>query len=80
VRLGRRVEAVDRFGGDREGGVKSKGAVGDADIVVNGLGDADDRNAQLDEIQGAALRAVAPDRDQDRPRRWRRIVASASLE
>ena len=50
VRLGGRVEPVDRVGRERHGGVEPE-AVGRADdVVVDRLRDADDRNAALVEV------------------------------
>ena len=43
VRVGRGVDAVDGLGGDHDGGVVAEGLVGAADIVVDGLGNADAR-------------------------------------
>ena len=37
VRLGRRVQAVDRLGGDRDGGVEAECVVGAAEVVVDRL-------------------------------------------
>src|SRR5712691_8193413 len=45
--LGGRVHAVDRFGGDVHGSIESEGEVGAGQVVVNGLGDADDFDAFL---------------------------------
>jgi hypothetical protein len=42
VRLGRGVQAVDRLRGDADRGVEAEGVVGGAQVVVDGLGDADD--------------------------------------
>ncbi len=43
VRLGGGVQAIDRLGGDRHRGVEAEGRLGAGEVVVDGLGDADDR-------------------------------------
>ena len=43
VRVGGGVDAVDGLGGDHDGGVEAEGLVGAADVVVDGLGNADAR-------------------------------------
>ena len=47
VRLGRRVEPVDRLRGDEDGRVETEGVVGAAEIVVDRLRNADDREGVL---------------------------------
>ena len=47
VGFGGGVEAVDRFGGDGDGGVETEAGVGAGEIVVDGLGDADAVDAAL---------------------------------
>ena len=65
VRLGRRVEAVDRIGGDLHGGVEAEGHVRAGEVVVDRLRHADDREAVLAvEARGRAERVLAADRDQ----------------
>ena len=41
MRFGGRVEPVDCFGDDRDGGVKAKSLVGALNVIVDGLGHAD---------------------------------------
>jgi hypothetical protein len=43
VRLGGGVEAIDRFGGHRNRGLETEGDDGAVEVVVDGLGDTDDR-------------------------------------
>src|SRR5579862_9726115 len=65
VRLGRRMQAVDRLGRDRHGGVEPERVVGAGEIVVDRLRDADDREAVLGvEARGDAERVLAADCDQ----------------
>ena len=45
VRLGGRVQAVDRLGADRDGRVEAEGVVGAGEVVVDRLRDADDRRS-----------------------------------
>ena len=47
VRLGRRVQAVDRLGRDRDGGVEPERVVGAVEVVVDRLRHADDGEAVL---------------------------------
>ncbi|CAB4870406.1 unannotated protein [freshwater metagenome] len=64
VGLGRGVEAVDRVGGDLDGGVEAEGVVGPGEIVVDRLRDAHHRDAVVGESRGDAERVLAADRDQ----------------
>ena len=45
VRLGGRVQPVDRLGGDRDRRVEAEGVVGAGEVVVDRLRDADDGEA-----------------------------------
>src|SRR5205823_5807750 len=63
VRFGRRVQAIDRFGRKRDGGVEAETVRRADDIVVDGLRDADERDAALEELVADRERAVAADRD-----------------
>ena len=65
VRLGGRVQPVDRLGADRDGGVEAERVVGRGQVVVDRLRDADDREVVL-------LVAVAPRRRACPRRRSRR--------
>ena len=47
VGLGRGLQAVDRLGGDLDRRVEPEGHLGPGQVVVDGLGHADDREAQL---------------------------------
>ena len=53
------VDAVDDIGGNVHGGVEAEGYVGAVDIVVNGLGQADDVQTLLREQVGGFVGAVA---------------------
>ena len=65
VRLGGRVQAVDRLGRDRHGGVEAEGVVGGGEVVVDRLRHADDREVLLAVEPGRdAERVLAPDRDE----------------
>ena len=65
VRLGRRVQAVDRLGRDRDGGVEAERVVGAVEVVVDRLRDADDGEVVLlVELRGDAERVLAADRDE----------------
>ena len=65
VRLGRRVQAVDRVGGDLHRGVEAERHVGPAEVVVDRLRHADHRQAVLAvEPRRGAERVLAADRDQ----------------
>ena len=65
VRLGGRVQAVDRLGRDRHGGVEAEGVVGGGEVVVDRLRHADDREVLLPVEPGRdAERVLAPDRDE----------------
>src|SRR5262249_17699987 len=65
VRLGGRVEAVDRLGRDEDGGVEAERVVGAGEVVVDRLRDADDRQLLL-RVQtcGDAERVLAADRNE----------------
>ena len=47
VGFGGGVEAVDGFGGDGDGGVEAEADVGAGEVVVDGLGNADDVDVAL---------------------------------
>src|SRR3954467_12758014 len=64
VRVGCGVEAVDGLGRDHDGGVKPKGLIGAADVVVDGLGNANSVDAVFGEIERDRLRIVAAEGDQ----------------
>ena len=64
VRLGRRVQAVDRLGGDLHGGLKAEREVRRVEVVVDRLGHADGRKAGREELARHAERVVAADRDE----------------
>ena len=64
VRLGGRVQAVDRVGRDLHRGLEAEGVVGAREVVVDRLGHADDRHAVGGELRGDAERVLAADRDQ----------------
>ncbi len=65
VALGGRVQAVDRLGHDRDGGVEAERVVGRREVVVDRLRHADDRRALLGVQPGRdAERVLAADRDQ----------------
>ena len=65
VALGGGPEAVDGLGHDVDRGVEAEGEVGDHQVVVDGLGDADDRHAELFvEAVGDAEGVVAADGDE----------------
>ena len=64
VRVGGGVEAVDRLGGDLDRGVEAEGEVGAAEVVVDGLRDADDLDAEVGELGGDAEGVLAADGDQ----------------
>ena len=91
MRLGRRIEPVDRLGRGADRGVEAEGDVGFGEVVVDGLGQADDVEAVLGQAVGDLVRAVAAQADQaieaepvvgfDGPRascRWSRRWAAAS--
>ncbi len=64
VRLGGRVQAVDRVGDDLHGRLEADRHVGAAEVVVDRLGHAHDRHAVAVQAQGDAERVLAADRDQ----------------
>ena len=66
------VQPVDRLGGGADGGIEPEGALGAAHVVVDGLGNADDREALLPQLVGDLQAPVAADGDQG--------VESAGLE
>ena len=61
VRFGRRMQAIDRIGREVDGRVESEAVRRPDDIVVDGLRDADDRDALLAEFVRDRERAVAAD-------------------
>jgi hypothetical protein len=64
VRLGGRVQTVDRVGRDLHGGVKAERDIGGRQVVVDRLRDSHDLHAGLGELVGDAERVVAPDGDE----------------
>ena len=72
VGLGGGVQPVDRLGGDVDRGVEAEGEVGAGEVVVDGLRDADDVDAEVGELGGHAEGVLAADRDQRVDARRRR--------
>src|SRR5581483_11212785 len=64
VGLGGGVHTVNGFGGDADGGGEAEAEVGAAEIVVNGLGNADYLGSALVQTHGDRLRVVAADGDE----------------
>ena len=64
VRLGRRVQAVDRVGRDLHRGVEAERVVGAVEVVVDRLRHADDGHAVGRQAARDAERVLAADRDQ----------------
>ena len=64
VRLGGGVKLVDGLSGGRDGGIVAEGDVGLGQVVVDGLGQADDVEAVLRQVVGDLVRAVAPQADE----------------
>ena len=64
VRLGGRVQAVDRVRGDLHRGLEAEREVGAGQVVVDRLRDADDVHARLRQLARDAERVLAADRDQ----------------
>ncbi len=64
VRLGGGVEPVDGVDGDLHGGVEAEGELGAREVVVDGLGHADDRHAELVQLVGHPQRVLAADGDE----------------
>ncbi len=64
VRLCRGRESIDRFGSDADRSVESECHVGSADVVVDGLRDADNRQTLFGQLQRRPQRPVAPDDDE----------------
>ena len=64
VRFGGGVQPVDRLGGHGDGRVEAERRLRTRQVVVDRLGDADDRHPLLQEAAGDPERAVAADRDQ----------------
>ena len=80
VRLGGRVQPVDRLGADVDRGVEAEGVVGAREVVVDRLRDADDREARA-RRGGAPRRRACPRRRSRRARRGpraRRCSSTAS--
>lgn len=63
VRVAGGAQPVDRLGGDLDGGVETEGVVGGVDVVVDGLGYPDDRDAVLEEPLRRRRGALSADRD-----------------
>ena len=64
VRFGGGVQAIDRVGGEAHRGVEAERVRRLDDVVVDGLGHADERHAALVELVRDGQRAVAADDDQ----------------
>ena len=64
VAAGGGVDAVDDLSGDVHGGVEAEGDVGAVDVVVDGLGQADDVQTLLGEEVGRLVGAVAAEAEQ----------------
>ena len=64
VTLRRRVQLVDRLGRGADRGVKPERGDGSHHVIVDRLGDPDDRQALLPEIMRDRETAIASDRDQ----------------
>lgn len=64
MRFGGGLEAVYGFGGDAHRGVEAEGAVGGGDVVVDGLGDADDGHTGVRQHPRGGEGAFAADRDE----------------
>ena len=64
MRFGRRVQAVERIRGERDGRIEAEAVRRADDVVVDGLGDPNDGDAQLDEAVRQAEGAVAAYHDQ----------------
>ncbi len=62
--LGGGVYAVEGLADDVAGGVKSESVIGAAEIVVDGLGNADDLGAAFVQLLGDRKRVVTADRDE----------------
>ena len=58
------MDAVDDIGGNVHGSVEAEGHVGAVDIVIDGLGQADDVQALLREQVGGFMSAVAAQAEQ----------------
>ena len=63
VRLTGGPEPVDGFGGDLHGGIETEGVVGGVEVVVHGLGNADDLQAGVGEAFGGREGSFAADGD-----------------
>ena len=61
VALGGVAQLVDHLHGGVHGGVVADGVVGAGDVVVDGAGQADHRDAAVGQLAGAAVGAVAAD-------------------
>ena len=64
VRLGRGVQAVDRLGRDVDRGVEAERVVGGRQVVVDGLGHADDMHAAGEQLGRNAEGVFATDSDE----------------
>ena len=64
VAAGGGVDAVDDVGGDVHGGMEAEGDIGAVDVVINGLGQADDVQPLLREEVGGLVGAVAAQAEQ----------------
>src|ERR1044072_7901029 len=74
VRLGRRVQTVERLGGDVERGHEAEGQLGGGEVVVDGLRHTDDREAPAVELARDGERALAADGDEGVDAKSREIV------
>ena len=64
MRLRRGVDLVDGFGSGVQRGIETEGHFGGAEVVVNGLGHANHRQATAMQIQSDLLRAVTAHHDE----------------
>ena len=60
----RRVQAVDRIGGDLHGGLETERHLGTREIVVDGLRDTDHRHPFRGQLVRDPERVLAADRDE----------------
>ena len=61
VTLRRRMQSIDGFSSNRDGGVKTERVVGGSEIVVDGLWYAHDRKSYCSELGCHAQRVLSPD-------------------
>lgn len=58
------VDAVERFGGDGDGGLEAEGDLGPPEVIVDGFGDTDAVDASVGERFGSGHGAIASDDDE----------------